>query len=339
MPRDKKSTVHAAAQENASKRRTQPLRPTSATPGRPSSTTPGRQLSSTPQAKINSASASKAANSTPRSSARPATTRSLSTPLVRSLSYRGPRVKDRRWSANDKSPVSTYQDDYKSPEELSHKLQSLNLETSTTALAVHNTDFNPCTTYRESFRWRKSGKGSPTVTPSSPLSDNGSDAGNGEAGTRVALGNSSKRTVYRQTSVDSVDTPIRHKPANDNNGREAVAPSPSGGKGNRFRIGGSDLFSVLKHEQTASKGPSRNGLVPVKRNGDVSVNRSTAASRTTGSQSHASSHVIPSGEANPTSPSTAASPGVTARQARAAQLQSSVGSSPFAYGSDSGTWV
>ncbi|KAL8570371.1 hypothetical protein ACOMHN_035789 [Nucella lapillus] len=81
-------------------------------------------------------------NSAPlrRSRSRRGPVRSLSTPLSRSFSFRcrSDRFPDR---------LTTYKNDFRSPEELSYKLHSLNLETSVGTLP------DSSTTYRDSYRW------------------------------------------------------------------------------------------------------------------------------------------------------------------------------------------
>lgn len=104
------SNVPAPATHTAVTKKVRKPRPLSAMitppsqPQRSGSATPSKQLEVTPTTR-SSALDAKLSASVPR----PAARRSLSTPLGRSLSFRAPRTKDRRWSDGLASGLSTYQ--------------------------------------------------------------------------------------------------------------------------------------------------------------------------------------------------------------------------------------
>lgn len=161
--------------------------------------------------------------------------------------------------------------------------------------------------------------------------------------------------------VRTTDASSRNKSISVSKPKKAEGATPSKGQYNG-NSRGSELFSVLKHGDSAAPQTQRNAnsVTQVLENGTSSLpdkepksaitglsdpikQVTPAAVRTNGkaslraSTSHATQ--MPAQTNGNVSVSAGVSPGIAARQARAAQLQSSVGNSPFAYGSDSGSWV
>ncbi|KAL8578497.1 hypothetical protein ACOMHN_028769 [Nucella lapillus] len=311
--------------------------------------------STTTPARPGSALNARLTNSTPRARLRPAPVRSLSTPLGRSLSMRMSK-KEKRLSMRLEDPTSpassTYRDDYQSPEALS--LQSLNLETTT---VQDSEDLNAPTTYRESYQWsskfRNKGQSrskpdskdtAPKISPTSPdHGTNGLPSCNGPVSPSRSESRNGQTSEVNSSAQEERLPPNRpviiQPPTSARSSRifeRNLSLNATGTQNERHTLSSAHGKSLSNEDRIQTKPANENGTVitkPSNRNGQ-SVNdeggKSTGAPPTQKLTNGVRGRDVPTPVSEDRTPR---------RVVRAYQLQSSNGGSPFAYGSDSGSWV
>ncbi|XP_025093219.1 proline-rich protein 14-like isoform X1 [Pomacea canaliculata] len=280
-------------------------------PQRSGSATPSKQLEVTPTSR-SSALDAKLSASVPR----PAARRSLSTPLGRSLSFRAPRTKDRRWSDGLASGLSTYQEDFQPPDILSRRFYGLNLEMSGPTDDLGGVP--SLTTYRDSFQWRSPDR----LSPRSPEVS----SRNGDSPSSVN-GTAARTRLPRPRQLSALTTPTPKHPADgssESSARTATVTDRSEGRPEEQRTPtsvrrqksnpGNSVVVSATHVGLAQETPSGKSQRSVVSNGDLSPTVNCDA------------RTVPSSEHSP-----------APHRLRGLQLRSSKGDNAFVYGSHLGS--
>ncbi|KAK7110233.1 sericin-2-like [Littorina saxatilis] len=292
-------------------------------------------------------------NSTPRGNppqgnpprTRPAPVRSLSSPLGRSNSVRLSK-KERRWSerlADPKSPT-TYADHFKDPVDMSDKLRSLNLERPPSRPSSSGSGNGGDTTYDQTFRWPR-GRGSSSFRLFHPSGEESAKQGGAYS--------NAQSTKSSSTTANAV---LKDKPSSgDREGASAPTARPASGsngvsglnsRSSATAAGTSRSVSVSKkNDLLQARDSAQNSVSSGDRKSSASSSESVppavkqSGSKDTTYTSQPANGIGPVSQRNSqsykTANGTAGSDSITPR-GRAPQQKSS---SPFVYGSDSGSCI